>query len=271
MTESSERVTPGDLLALRAGRARRVLAPADLPADPAAAYALAAETVGQAGKPVAAWKLGATTAGTRTTFVTETIYFGALHGEEVWVAGQSPAHMPPPVFRAEAEIAFRLALDIAAADAVDVAASAPSAALFDAWTPALEAPYSCIVNIPEAGLTALLSDRCAAGALFLGPPRDNIRDSAIDSEIAILIDGVVAAAATAPKALLMSPIEAARGFIIEAGRQGVSLARGQWISTGGITPCIDLPSDGTPIGLSFAGEAVFTLDLVPTPEAGGQA
>jgi len=265
MTGNTARVTPGDLLALRSGHARRVLAPVDLPADPDAAYALAAETVRQAGKSVAAWKLGATTAGTRATFATETIYFGALHRDEVWVAGESPAHMPPPVFRAEAEIAFRLAIDIAAADAVHLAANTPSAVLFDAWTPALEAPYSCIINIPEAGLTALLSDRCAAGALFLGTPRHDVRDSAIDGEIAILIDGAVAAVATAPKALLMSPIEAARGFIIEAGRQDVALARGQWISTGGITPCIDLPSDGTPIGLSFAGEAVFTLDLLPAP------
>ncbi|GEN99630.1 hypothetical protein NSE01_14630 [Novosphingobium sediminis] len=270
MTGNTARVTPGDLLALRAGRARRVLGPAELPTDPAAAYTLAAETVAGAGRPVAAWKLGATTAGTRATFATDTIYFGALYGEEIWVAGESPAHMPPPVFRAEAEIAFRLAIDIAAADAVRIAANTPSEALFDAWTPALEAPYSCIINIPEAGLTALLSDRCAAGALFLGAPRPDVRDPDIDSEIAILIDGAVAAAATASKALLMSPSEAARGFIIEAGRQGVSLGRGQWISTGGITPCIDLPSDGTPISLSFTGETVFTLDLLPVPPEAGK-
>lgn len=259
------RVTPEDLLALRAGRARRVLSADELPADAAAAYALAGQTVAQAGQAVVAWKLGATTAGTRATFRTDTIYFGGLFADELWVAGKSPALVPPPVFRAEAEIAFRLALDIAPDEAAHRAAHAPSDMLFDAWTPALEAPYSCIVNIPEAGLEALLADRCAAGALFLGPPRPDVRDAAIDSEIAILIGGVVAAAATAPKALLMSPIEAARGFVAEAGRQGTPLARGQWISTGGITPCIDLPSDGTAITLAFGGTEVFTLDLLPCP------
>jgi 2-keto-4-pentenoate hydratase len=267
MSSKAARVTPEELLALRAGRARRVVPPGELPGDAAAAYALAGETVVLAGKPVGAWKLGATTAGTRATFRTETIYFGALYAEEMWVAGASSAHLPPPVFRAEAEIAFRLAVDIAPADAARLAESAAPETLFDAWTPALEAPYSCIVNIPEAGLEALLSDRCAAGALFLGPPRANVLDPAINSEIAILIDGAKAAAATAPVALLMSPMEAALGFLVEAGRHGVALSRGQWISTGGITPCIDLPTDDRAIGLAFAGEPVFTLDLLPSPEA----
>lgn len=259
-------MTPGDLIALRAARARRVFAPTELPVDTTAAYAVADQTAALAGRRIAAWKLGATTAGTRTTFSTDTIYFGALHADEVWMAGESGAHMPPPVFRAEAEIAVRLAMDIATHEAAHSAAHKPTAELFDAWAPALEAPYSCIVNIPEAGLVALLADRCAAGCLFLGTPRGDVRASAIDSEIAILIGGTVAASATAPKALLMSPIEAARGFIAEAGRQGVALARGQWISTGGITPCIDLPVDGTAIGLTFGGDEVFTLDLLPSPE-----
>ena len=260
------RVRPEDVLALRAARARRVVSPCELPADTSAAYALARQTVALAGRPVAAWKLGATTPGTRATFQTETIYFGAIHQEEVWVAGESPAHLPPPVFRAEAEIAFRIACDVTPGKAAFVAANTPCAALFDAWAPALEAPYSCIVNIPEAGLVALLSDRCAAGALFLGPARANVLDPSIDSEIAILIGGDVVASAKASEALLMSPIEAARDFIAEAGRQGIALTRGQWISTGGITPCIDLPVDGTAIGLAFARETVFTLDLLTAPE-----
>ena len=267
MSERAARVTPEELLALRAGRARRVVSPGELPGDAAAAYALAGETVALSGKPVGAWKLGATTAGTRATFQTETIYFGALYAEEIWTLGTSPAHMPPPVFRAEAEIAFRLAVDIAPGDAARLAESAAPETLFDAWTPALEAPYSCIINIPEAGLTALLTDRCAAGALFLGTPRANVLDPAIAGEIAILIDGTKAAAAAAPAALLMTPMEAALGFVAEAGRHGVALSRGQWISTGGITPCIDLPTDGRKIGLAFAVEPVFTLDLLPSPEA----
>lgn len=258
---------PEDLIALRAACARRVFGDDELPTNGDDAYRVAARAVELAGKPIAAWKLGATTAGTRATFNTETIYFGALHPDEVWVAGQCQAHVPPPVFRAEAEIAFRLARDIAPDEAADLASNAAPEALFDAWTPALEAPYSCIVNIPEAGLAGLLADRCAAGALFLGAPRGNVLDPAILGEIAILIAGEVAAAASAPTALLMSPIEAARGFLVEAGRQGASLTCGQWISTGGITPCIDLPGDGRTIGLTFAGELVFTLDLVPAPEA----
>jgi 2-keto-4-pentenoate hydratase len=267
MTDKAVCVTTEGLLALRAARARRIFAPDELPTNITAAYALAGETMVLAGQPTAAWKLGATTAVTRATFCTDAIYFGALYDGEVWMAGESTAHMPPPMFRAEAEIAFRLAVDIAPYDAGHMAANAPSEALFNAWTPALEAPYSCIANIPDAGLAALLADRCAAGALFLGAPRADVRDPAIDSELSILVGGTAAAAGRVPTALLMSSIEAARGFIFEAGRQGTALSQGQWISTGGITPCIDLPTDGTAITLALAGKEVFTLDLLPQPEA----
>lgn len=260
-------VKPEDILALRAARSRRVFASEELPPGADSAYDLAARTVSLAGKPVAAWKLGATTAGTRATFNTQTIYFGALHPDEVWIAGESPAHVPPPVFRAEAEIAFRLALDIAPDEAAHLAKTVSPEELFDAWAPALEAPYSCVMNIPAAGLTALLSDRCAAGALFLGPRRDNVLDPAINNVIAILIDSAEVAAAAAPEALLMPPIKAALGFLVEAGRHGAAPTRGQWISTGGITPCIDLPVDGHAISLAFGGKTVFTLDLLPTPES----
>lgn len=265
MADRAVRVTPEDLLALRSKRAQRVFFPGELPVDADAAYVLAGRTVAQAGKPVAAWKLGATTAATRETFSTDAIYFGAIFDDEVWFAGQGAAHTPPPVFRAEAEIALRLASDVTPDEAAFIAANAPSTALFDAWSPALEAPYSSIGNIPEVGLPALLADRCAAGALFLGAARGDVRDLSIDSEIAILIGGNVVASARGSKALLMSPIEAARGFIAVAGRQGIALSRGQWISTGGITPCIDLPIDGTTVGLAFAGEMVFDLDLLPFP------
>ena len=243
-----------DLIALRAARARRPFAPGELPGDAGAAYRVAAVTLD--GRAVAAWKLGATTAGTRATFATETIYFGALVAGEVWHVGD-PALVPPPVLRGEAEIAVRLGRDVAAGEDVSAVADA---ALFDAWAPALECPYSAIENIPEAGLTALLADRCAAGALFVGAVRDGIDAAAMDGELAIVVDGAVAAAARPGAALLMPPLAAARGFLVEAARQGVALGAGQWISTGGVTACIALPPD-RPVALRFAGVDEFGLAL----------
>lgn len=256
-----------ELNALRQARRARTFVLDELPVDVSAAYAVAATTLARTQRPASAWKLGATTAGTRVNFSTETIYFGGLMKHEVWYAGESPPHVVPPVWQAEAEIAFRLARDIPASEAAGGAIGCSDDTLFDAWTPALEAPYSCIENVADAGLRALLSDRCASGALFLGPPREDVASAAIDSEIAILIGGQVAASGSAAAALLMSPIIAARGFLEQAGRHGFALTRGQWVSTGGITPCIRLPADGTAIGLAVEGSEVFTLALAITPEA----
>ena len=56
----------------------------------------------------------------------------------------------------------------------------------------------------------------------------------------------------------MTPHEAARRFLRVAAEHGVSLRRGQWISTGGITACVMLPL-GKPIQLALGGRPVFTL------------
>lgn len=249
------------LIALRRAKMRRPFELDEFPANVEEAYRVAARTLALDGRRIAAWKLGATTAGTRNAFATDTVYFGAITEAEIWVSGECSSHLPPPVFRAEAEIAFRLAIDIEAADATAVMLELAPAAIFDAWAPALEAPYSCIENIPEVGLTALLADRCAAGALFLATPRADIADPAIDQQIAIAIDGEIAAAGSASTSLLMSPMAAALEFLSIAPTQGAVLSKGQWVSTGGITPCIELPVDGRVIELQLGGRSVFDLDL----------
>lgn len=255
----------------RSGR-RRVFAHAELPIDSTESYRVAVDGISRTGRPVAAWKLGATTGVTRRTFSTDTIYFGALTDAEVWQVSASPAHRPPPVFRAEAEIALRLGIDLApgdlAGDPEGMAGSGDAGALFDAWAPALEAPYSPIENLTEAGLTALIADRCAAGALFLGDTRLGIDHPAMAAELAIVAGDAVLAAARAGDALLMTPLAAALGFLDQAAAHGVALKRGQWVSTGGVTPCVDLPLDGRPIALRLNGETEFVLDLVLRAGAG---
>jgi 2-keto-4-pentenoate hydratase len=250
-------IRPKELIHLRRHGQRRRVSAGELPASIVAAYDLAAATLGLLGVPVAAWKLGATTAGTRRAFATDEIYFGGLLADEVWSAGASGLPPAPPLFRGEAEIAIRLAVDIAVEDSA-AALACGGEALFDAWTPALEAPYSCVENIPEAGLRGLLLDRCSAGGLYLGTPRPDIHAADIGQTIQILVDGVSLGCGSAGTALLMPPLEAALGFLAVAAAQGVSVRRGQWISTGGITPCVPLPFD-RPIRLEFGGQTVFEL------------
>lgn len=257
-----EVIRPEELLALRAGGQRRSFAASELPPSVAAAYDVAAATLGLLGSEPAGWKLGGTTAATRRTFAADEIYYGALLADEIWdstVAAKPPV---PPVLRGEAEIALRLAMDIPY-DQSEAALRSPDSELFDAWAPAIEAPYSCVQGLEELGLRALLMDRCAAGALYLGEPRLTMEDPAMDQAIEIIADGVRVARGTAHSSLLMTPREAARGFLQVAADQGVSVRQGQWLSTGGITACVMLPL-GRPIQLTLGGKQIFDL-TVPAP------
>jgi 2-keto-4-pentenoate hydratase len=252
-----EPIRPKELISLRAlGRGRSV-AEEELPASMETAYDVAAATLGLLGTQAAGWKLGATTAATRRAFATEEIYYGALLAEEMWDSTQAAPPPAPPVLRGEAEIAFRMAVDIPREDS-ETALRNSAIELFDAWAPAIEAPYSCINNIADVGLRALLMDRCAAGALYLAQPRGNINDPALDGELEIFANSVCVARGAANTSLLITPIEAARGFLRVAAAQGVSVRRGQWISTGGITPCVSLPFD-QPIQLTLERTPVLSL------------
>jgi len=253
----AEILRPKKLIDLRRHSLRQPLEESELPATLEAAYDFAAATVGLLGKPVAAWKLGATTAGTRRTFSTDEIYFGALLPEEVWVSTSGERAPAPPLLRGEAEMAFRLAEDIEAGESESLLAG-DGREPFDCWAPAIEAPYSCVENIPEAGLRALLIDRCAAGALYLGAPRSQMDDSETMQRMEIFAGGHLLAHGDAGTALLMSPSRAALRFLAVAARQGVNVRCGQWISTGGITPCVPMPF-GQPIQLRLGGETVFEL------------
>ena len=257
-----EPIRPKELISLRARGASRPFAPAELPANVPAAYDVAAATLGLLGKQAAGWKLGATTATTRHIFATDEVYYGALLPEEIWVSTQGAPPPAPRSLRGEAEIAFRLAVDIGSEE-VDGSLERPDAELFDAWAPAIEAPYSCVDNIPEAGLRALLMDRCAAGALYLGEARADMGDAAMKQRMEILADGVSVAQGAAGTSLLMTPIEAARAFLRVAAAQGVSARKGHWISTGGITPCVALPF-GKTIQLTLGGVQVLNF-IVKAP------
>lgn len=255
-------IRPEELIALRAGGQSRSFAASELPSSMRAAYAVAAATLGLPGSEPAGWKLGATTAATRRVFATDEVYFGALRADEIWDSTLGAEPPVPPVLQGEAEIGLRLAADIRY-DQSEAALTSSATELFDAWAPAIEAPYSCVREIEELGLRALVMDRCAAGALYLGAPRSNVEDPAMEQSIEILVDGVAVAQGTAPASLLMTPLDAARRFLRVAAEHGVSVRRGQWISTGGITACVPLPL-GKPIQLTLGGKQIFGF-VAPDP------
>jgi 2-keto-4-pentenoate hydratase len=248
---------PEDIIQRRRCSIRQSAPASDLPRTIDDAYDFATATIKLLGTRVAGWKLGATTAGTRRAFATDEIYFGALLDEEIWDAGGTSTLPSPPVFRGEAEIALRLGVDVCS-DASGADVNSQASALFDAWAPALEAPYSCISNVGELGLRALLMDRCSAGALYLGVSRQGIDERDMNRPLQIFVDGVCMAEGTASTSLLMSPVDAATGFLQVALSRGVNMFRGQWISTGGITSCVDLPYDKR-IKLAFGGQTELSF------------
>ncbi|UTY46689.1 hypothetical protein [Sinorhizobium fredii] len=186
-----------------------------------------------------AWKLGGTTATTQRIFNVDKLYFGALHKCEVAVLPARAPTFPTFELKGEAEIAIRIAPSaMNLLEGETAIRSALPSALFDSWCVALELPSSPIGNLVECGLLALVADRCAAGFLALGRAREI--DDAIDwtsSKIRIEQNGEVIASGGAD-ALVWTPDECGRAFLLEALAQGFKPKPGQWISTGGATPCV---------------------------------
>lgn len=239
----------------RSHRMRTAFADLGLNITKQRAYEIARESVDILGREVTAWKLGGTTAFTRALFQTDGVYFGPLvEGEIFTVASDTP--LPDlPVLAGEAEIVLRLS---------ETGATAPPDAklkpteAFESWAVGVEFPYSCFQDLPEAGLGALLADRCAAGALVLGPELAGVPPMHFSIAIA-LSDGREAKGGD--DSLLMSPVEAALEFRRLALEAGFKLHPGQWISTGGATACMPINS-ARQLQLRFDGETMFTLGAV---------
>jgi len=128
----------------------------------------------------------------------------------------------------------------------------------DAWTICAEMPSSGIKDLPDRGVTSLVADRCAAGALILGSPRpiDTISDapkSGVD-----LISGGVVLTSGGTDGLTDAPLNIAHVFLTRARELGFEPQKGQWIATGGMTPCVDVSRQGA---YSIQNGPSFSLDL----------
>ncbi len=109
---------------------------------------------------------------------------------------------------------------------------------YDAWCVALEMPASSIFNLPQAGVAALIADRCAAGALILGPVRQGRLPPLTGSCFQLRINGETKSVASLD-ALTASPDILFQQFLNIARRHGFTPAANDWVATGGITACRD--------------------------------
>ncbi len=217
-----------------------ILTKSELPADLAAAYRMVHGTFGDVAGFGAAWKLGGTTEVTQRIFNVDELYFGALLDSEVAVLPRLAPTFKTFELKGEAEIALRISPSAADKLAEGQAAvrSADVSELFDRWCVALELPSSPILNLVDLGVIALVADRCAAGYLALGKSRELTTEMSWSGrELRIEQDGQAVSRGGAEN-LVWQPEMCARLFLIEALAQGYRPKPGQWISTGGATPCV---------------------------------
>ena len=199
------------------------LTAADLPASLEAAYgALAARQAAEPGL-WGGWKLGGTNHASRAAFGVDRLYYGALARGEILqpAPGATVPGFPLIERKGEVEIALR------------VGAAGTG---FDAWCVALEMPASALTGLPGLGVVALVADRCAAGALLLGPLETGPLPGA-GARFAQRVNGEMRAD-SGFDALTGMPDTLLADFLAMAAEHGAPVAPGHWVASGGITPCL---------------------------------
>lgn len=192
----------------------------------------------------AAWKLGGTSHTTSRLYSVSAPYFGMLKASEVWSSPCSLRLKDKQHTSVELECILRLGQSFSSIlhAGEETLISCPLELLFDLWAWGLEMPFSPIANLPELGLPALVADRCAAGSLVLGTPHKFLPNSPEEwkeARVQLAIDGKIQAEGKI-EALTTPPDICVRRFLVEALRYDFMPMPGQWIASGGLTPCFSL-------------------------------
>lgn len=219
------------------------LSPSDAPSDLEQAYTKMQRLVAQAPSQWVGWKLGGSNHATQKAFGVEVPYFGPLHESEIFHTPHFAPLIPLCEIKGEVEIALRISADMRT---------------YDAWTIALEMPASALLNLPGAGVAALIADRCGAGALLLGP----IQTTELPDFSGIpfrLLKNDLCLSQAGIDALTGTPQQILQQFLDIATEHGFNPQPGDWVATGGITSCCDF-SEGDRIRVCLKTETI--LDFI---------
>jgi len=217
------------------------------PASLSDAYAAMAVEIGRDSQRWGAWKLGGTNYGSQAAFNVTRGYFGAIDRSEILSQPSIAPGFALFEVKGEVEVALRIAADGQG---------------FDAWCVCLEMPSSPITNLPEAGVAALVADRCAAGALLLGAEKPVASLSETENaHFTLEIDGEAASVGTLAD-LVAPPVACLEDFLTLAAETGFQPKAGDWVATGGITKCIAF-KPGAHVRVLFNEDVVldFTASL----------
>lgn len=214
---------------------------ADLPASLEAAYAALAAA--QAADPGhwGGWKIGGSNHASRAAFGVDRPYYGALARNEILAEPATAPVAALPELKGEVEVALR----------IDAAGTG-----FDAWCVALEMPASALAGLGDLGVVALVADRCAAGALVLGPVQAGPPPGPA-ARFGQRVNGAVRAEA-GYEALTAPPPAILAEFLGLARGHGAPVAPGHWVATGGITPCLPY-GPGDRVEVTLDGRVVIDL------------
>lgn len=230
--------------ARRAGRLYGVLDETLIGSEDAA-YELQGAAIAAYGKPVAGWKIGATTKEIQARIGASQPFSGPIFSNDIFGDG---AELPvaPGMRGVESEIAFRLAADLPRRDVgysvEEIAGSVSEAALaievIAKWQ-AFEGRPNVFQSIADFGLN---------GALVIGPRLEGWRDIDLSHiEARCLVNGAEKAAGRAD-VVMGNPINA----LVWLAQEGPGIKAGQWISSGtmtGLTPV----AAGDEVVAEFAG------------------
>jgi 2-keto-4-pentenoate hydratase len=228
------------------------------------AYSVQERVVGKLGWHVGGWKLGGTNHGTREKFECKNAYYGPIEEEKIVYSESRNSfewHLPGS-FRGEAEISFRLSSKV---DQLRELSSLEDVfAYVDALAPSLECPYCTIDDVQSLGLAALIADLCGSGYLVLGKviPVSQVilgRHQVVEIEQLEKKSGV-----GNTLNIIGSPLQALYEFLNLAFEHKLELREGQWVATGGCTPCIEFIPNSL-VTVKFECMESFTC-LVRVPE-----
>ena len=206
---------------------RVTLDPVAVPATLKAAYAAQRDTLNADPARWGGWKLGGSNHASRAAFGVNSLYYGALDTSEILAQPQTAPGFPLCEMKGEVEIALRI-----------------TETGYDGWCVALEMPACPLDNLLALGVPvsvrALVADRCAAGALLLGPVQDGpLPDLSPDlsrARFTLSADGVTLSEAGLD-ALIAPPDTLLADFRALAATHGIRPRPGDWVATGGITAC----------------------------------
>jgi 2-keto-4-pentenoate hydratase len=209
--------------AVRSPVGARRLSAAEKPATLEQAYAAVAALTRSDPDRWGGWKLGGSNHASRAAFGVDRLYYGALDRSEILMGPVRAPGFALHELKGEVEIALRISADGAG---------------HDAWCIALEMPSSPLQGLPGLGVAALVADRCAAGALLLGPIRQGRLPDLTTAHLAQSVNGAVLSEARPEDSLTATPEALLAEFIALARSHDAPVRPGHWVATGGITACL---------------------------------